>query len=257
VFGIKARKIIPVIYTNLMTAQDTAGSLEMVDGVASGFGKDYAAANDPHNANKLWNFGENIALARNGKSMSIEFRPIPTESDTLFYNLYLKQQPYALKIFTKNPVGNLPARAWLIDKYLNKQIDVKLSDTLMYSFTPSSDTNSYRNRFMLVFKRTDSKTPAAQGIDPIKNNESIYVYPNPVIGKKVMVKFNNLIKGNYVIVLSDMKGRQTRNYKVQHAGTNTTYEFMLGASLASGNYSLTVYNEDTKKTFKVQIIIGR
>ena len=256
VFGIKARKIIPVIYTNLMTAQDATGALEMVDGVASGFGKDYAA-NDSHNAGKLWNFGENIVLARNGKSMSIEIRPIPTESDTLFYNLYLRQQPYALKIFTKNPVGNLPARAWLIDKYLNKQIDVNLSDTLMYSFTPSSDTNSYRNRFMLVFKRTDSKAPAARGIDSIKNNESIYVYPNPVIGKKVMVKFNNLIKGNYAIVLSDMRGRQIKNYKVQHAGTNTTYEFMLGASLTSGNYSLTVYNEDTKKTFKVQIIIGR
>ncbi|SFQ25110.1 YDG domain-containing protein [Parafilimonas terrae] len=257
VFGIKARKIIPVIYTNLMTAQGATGALEMVDGVASGFGKDYIAFNDPHNANKLWNFGENIALARNGKSMSIEFRPVPTESDTLFYNLYLRQQPYTLKIFTKNPVGSLPAKAWLIDKYLNKQIDVNLSDTLMYSFTPNSDTNSYRNRFMLVFKRTDSKAPVAAGIDTLKNNESIYVYPNPVINKKVMVKFNNLIKGNYAIVVSDMKGRQIRNYKVQHAGGNITYEFMLGASLTSGNYSLTVYNEDTKKTFKVQIIIGR
>lgn len=257
VFGIKAKKIIPVMYTNLMAARDTAGKLEMVDGVASGFGKEYKTVDDAHNANKLWNFGENIALIRNGKSMSIEFRPIPKESDTLFYNLYVRQQPYALKIFTKNTVGNLPVKAWLIDKYLHKQIDVNLRDTLIYNFTPNNDTNSYRNRFMLVFKRMDSKAPIAKSMDTISDKESISVYPNPVTGRKVMVKFNHLKKGSYSIILSDVKGRQIRSYKVAHDGSNTAYELMLGNSLASGHYSLAVYNEDVKKTFKAQIIIGR
>ena len=148
VFGVRARSAYPAIFVNLLAPSED--KFVLVDGVGAGFGKRFSASVDKDDAAKLWNFNENMALIRNGKALAIEFRPLPDSTDTLFLRLYLKQQPYVLQLFSANLPANIPGRVWLVDSILNLQTEVNIRDTVLYSFTPNSDTNSYRNRFMLV-----------------------------------------------------------------------------------------------------------
>ncbi|MEO8712952.1 MAG: hypothetical protein ABI405_12550, partial [Parafilimonas sp.] len=206
IFDSKARKNFPVVYTNLMSDLESGSTL--ADGVAAGFDNKFSAAVDGDDAVKLWNFYENIALVRGNSTLSIEFRPMPALRDTLFYRLYLKQQqPYTLKIFSQNFAKMKGLSVWLHDKYLNTKTKVNLHDTTLYDFMPNADTNSYRNRFMLVFERqlTATALPVAKlngqtdgGITSNANSinattAGISIYPNPAVaGGRIMIRFNNI-----------------------------------------------------------------
>jgi hypothetical protein len=172
VFGLRARAGYPAIFVNLMAP--SGDKLILVDGVGAGFGKRFSTNVDKDDATKLWNFNENIALARNGKALAIEFRPLPDSTDTLFFRLYLKQQPYLLQFFSANLPANIPGQVWLVDKYLNLQTEINIMDTALYSFTPNSDTNSYRNRFMLVFDR--NKEIRTEKLIPVANIKMRRIY---------------------------------------------------------------------------------
>jgi len=150
VFGLGNAVPFPAVYTNLMVPLSDS-SLSLIDGVGAAFSNNFSENIDAKDAAKQWNFNENIALSRNSHYLAIELRPMPIATDTLFFKLYLKQQqPYTLQILSHKARGVI--QAWLVDKYLSVQKEINLSDISLYNFTPNSDTNSYRNRFMIVFK---------------------------------------------------------------------------------------------------------
>ncbi len=262
VFGRVAQRTEPpaVIYSNLMVP--SSNGLVLADGVAAGFGKDFSAGVDEMDAQKLGNFDENMILKRDNNYLAIEFRPIPVLTDTLFYELYLRQQPYTLKIFGNSAMLNVPGQAWLVDKYLNTKTPVNLNDTTLYNFTPNTDLASYRNRFMLVFKRTFKATPVATtmssgGAVATTLESSVSVYPNPVItGGKVSLKFNNMKADNYEVTISSLEGKTLSKKSVPHKGGNNNYELQLDARWVTGNYLITV--SGTKGyTTTAKLIIGK
>ena len=269
VTGKQAGSPYPVIYTNLMTPYN--GSLALTDGVAAGFANKFSAAVDGDDAIKLWNFSENIALVRGNYTLAIEFRPVPKLTDTLFYRLYLKQQPYTLQIFSQNLVTNITGKAWLVDKYLGKKTVVILSDTTLYNFNPNADTNSYRNRFMLVFDRGFTATPvpvtkalsqANPDVTGIANNAlaktGITVYPNPVaIKDKAMLQFNNMDKGSYTITVFNTMGQKLVERIIQHSGRSAGYSLSLNPSWAAGVYTISATNENLKRTMNFQLVINK
>jgi hypothetical protein len=261
----------PVIYTNLMIPEGNTTSL--TDGVGAAFGDKFSASVDGDDAEKVWNFDENIALVRGTYALAIEFRPKPALTDTLFYRLYLRQEPYTLQIFTKDFSGMPLLRAWIVDKYLNTKTEINLNDTTLYNFTPNPDTNSYRNRFMLVFNRqfqatpmpvtriTNASNPNTTGVDDnsiTSAASSVSVYPNPVIEiKNAMIKFNKMAKGDYEVIVYDAKGEKILSQKVQHDGGNNLYSLRSNASWAAGVYTITVSNEDSKKNTTLKLIISK
>jgi hypothetical protein len=182
VFGLKANAntgaaSYPIIYTNLMLRN--GDQMILIDGVGSGISTRFSSAVDKDDAGKLWNFDENIALMRNNKPLAIEMRQQVTETDTLFYDLILKKKNYALTIFAANLAPGSSPKAWLIDKYLNKKIVVNLLDTTVYKFKPTSDNNSYHNRFMLLFRhiKGESNNTAADMAN-INTKGNVVLYPN-------------------------------------------------------------------------------
>jgi hypothetical protein len=261
----------PVVYTDLMIPQGNAMSL--TDGVGAAFGDKFSAFVDGDDAEKLWNFDENIALVRGTYALAIEFRPKPVLTDTLFYRLYLRQEPYTLQIFTKDFSGMPLMRAWIVDKYLNTKTEINLNDTTLYNFTPNPDTNSYRNRFMLVFNRqfqatpmpvtriTNESNPNTTGVDDnsiASAASSVSVYPNPVMEiKNAMIKFNKMDKGDYEVIVYDAKGEKILSQKIQHDGGNNLYLLRSNASWAAGVYTITVSNEDSKKNTTLKLVISK
>jgi hypothetical protein len=258
----------PAVYTNLMVP--TANGLFLADGVGAGFGDRFSASVDKDDAAKLWNFDENLALVRNQSTLAIEFRPLPLLRDTLFYRMYLRQQPYVLKVFTQN-FESQPMRAWLVDKYLQSKTELSLHDTTLYSFTPNKDTNSYRNRFMIVFNRifTGTPVPVTKVVNQENPNTSgvansiavkatgVAMYPNPVNTNKVTLEFNNMDKGKYEVMLYSPEGQKLASRKIEHNGGNNIYPLPLSPSWSAGIYTVSIVNEDPKKTINLRLVISK
>jgi hypothetical protein len=261
----------PVIYTNLMVpiSQD---SLFMADGVTAVFDNKYSAKVDRYDAQKKWGFNDNMSLFRDSNYLAIELRPEVKLTDTLFYRLYLYQEPYVLRIFAQN-FAQIPfVKAWLVDRYLNTKTEVNLNDTTLYSFTPNKDLSSYRDRFMLVFNKQlgtipvpvtraeNQKDPNTTGISASVSfvKGSISLTPNPVTtAKNAMLRFSNITKGEYEIVVYDAKGQKLANKKIQHNGSTNVYNLPSGPSWASGVYIVTVINETSKQIAKIKLVISR
>lgn len=262
----KASSKYPLIYANLLSSNDHI----LLDGVAAGFANCFSANVDGDDAQKLWNFGENIALVRNGSTLAIEFRPMPKLSDTLFYRLYLKQQPYTLQIFSLNLSAKIPRNAWLVDKYLGTRTEVNLYDTTLYDFTPNADTNSYRNRFMLVLNRKFTGTPvqvtkALNQSNPnttgnaatIAGMAAVTVYPNPLNSGKVMLRFNNTDKGNYAIAIFNPNGDKLEEKQMAYYGGNIDYPLEIKSSWPAGIYTISITNKISQKTIRLQLAVSK
>ncbi len=254
VFGKPVKK--PVVYVNLMTP--SADSVALTDGVAASFGKNYSANSHPAGAVKQWNFNENIALVRNSGAFAIEFRPVPQKTDTLFLRLYIRQQPYSFEIFSQNLPADFPPKAWIVDKYLGTQTEVNLYDTSLYSFTPNTDTNSYRNRFMLVFSPADTKT-----VNPGKEKEIVTtdaagagIYPNPVTDNNFNLVLNNLKAGNYGLSIYTATGRLVLTHKITYEVNKASYSIHLPAALDAGSYTLLILNNNGDTVKSIPFIIS-
>jgi hypothetical protein len=222
--GSAAANAYPVFYANLMSV--SGSDLSLTDGVAAVFSNTLAKTADIKNAVKIANKEENMSFVSNNEKFTIEFRPEITSTDTLFFSLDLKpDRPYALQLFTQN-VSDTSDKAWLVDKYLEKNIAVNLLGTSVYNFVPNSDVKSYQDRFMVVFKHSNAtqkktNTRATEG--------KLKLYPNPVSVNKVQLQFSGMEKGSYEITLYNSIGIKLASRKVQHNGGNSTYPLPLGA----------------------------
>ncbi|MBV9962006.1 MAG: T9SS type A sorting domain-containing protein [Parafilimonas sp.] len=268
VFGKAAFLPYPSFYINLMV--HSGNTLALTDGVAAGFAKKFSPNVDNDDAAKLWNLDENVALIRNGTPLSIELRPLPVINDTLFLKLYLRQQPYVLQLFPQNFKGQ-PFRAWVIDRYLKTKMEISLSDTNLYAFSPNPDTNSYRNRFILVFQRQMNGTdipvtklfnqsdPNMSGItnSVAETPEELNLYPNPVSGEKVALEFKNTETGNYQVSIYNVNGEILSTQKIEILSKNTAHNLQLKPDWPNGAYLVSVINENSGKITNLQLVINR
>jgi hypothetical protein len=253
-FGKQQQNQPTVFYTNLLTS---SGGL--LDGVAGAFTGDNAADAAKKSASKKWNSTASIGLYRNNAWSAIEFRPTPVLTDTLFYYLNaIGAQTYTLQIITQDVPAGFP-QAWLVDKLLNTKTAVVPGTPLLYSFSATGDINTFRNRFMLVFKRSLIATPIpvtrianqanpgttgnANSIAGQKGNVS--VHPNPVpIGEKVTLQFTGMTEGRYQVTVTNALGKAVTERTILHDGGSNTYSLQTGAGWAAGSYFVKITNEN-------------
>ena len=76
-----------------------------------------------------------------------------------------------------------------------------------------------------------------------KPAEGFTVYPNPVTGTSVNLRFQNKQKGEYTWVLYNMTGQVVLSRAVHHTGGNTTHKVSLTEAVRPGNYKLEIRNE--------------
>ncbi len=138
----------------LYTATTAGVPEKLLDGATARFNDIYTdGINNAFNAAKLNNFNENLGLFRSNKYLSIESRPFPTVTDTLFVPSWnLKQQNYAL-LFTPANFNGINQTAYLVDRFTSTQQIINLNGVATtYSFNVSSNpASSSTNRFIVVF----------------------------------------------------------------------------------------------------------
>lgn len=161
---------------------------------------------------KLWKFaGEGIALVRSNNTYSIETRVLKS-ADTFFIGFRsLKSKEYAFEIIQS---GVLVIR--LIDRLLQKELHIINTGRYIFSVV-STDSTSFMNRFMLVYKVPDI----------IDSQIKVCIYPNPV---RNILYISGLIAPADVCV-RDITGR------VWFAGRTTKVNC---EALGSGVYFITI-----------------
>lgn len=109
---------------------------------------------------KFTNSGENFGIARLGKKLSVEARSRIVTTDTIFYNMSnLRQQAYKLVVVPQNIAGPT-LTAFMVDKYLNTQTTINLTDSNFIRFTvDASAASKAADRFMLVFRKVAGPLP--------------------------------------------------------------------------------------------------
>jgi hypothetical protein len=132
--------------------KDDTGSRRISDGALVQFDNNYSAAVDGNDAPKFPNFYENIAIARDGKMLSIEGRPLVEANDNIPLSIGgLKQQQYEWQ-FDPSDFNAPNLQAYLQDKFLNTKTPISLSNTTVIPFTVTTDAaSSAADRFTIVF----------------------------------------------------------------------------------------------------------
>lgn len=250
----------PVAYINLMLP--SADSLLLVDGTGALYSNRFSAAVDGNDAGKLPNFNENICLFRDGQKLAIETRPIPKQQDTLFVRMWgMYNQTYSLQIYFRSIFAMFPVHALLIDNYLHTQKQIDLFGKTLYSFTPDvADTNSYINRFQIVFSRNNT----VQNNDVVSINTAqqlnagagkVSVYPNPLTGHLLTLQFNSMPGDDYSIKLTNVSGEVLLTKNIKHEGGNNEY-YLTVNSVIKGIYTITVSGKNSGKIIHLPIIVN-
>jgi len=161
------------------------GARKLADGAVVVFSNDYSATVDGNDAEEIANFDENIAIARDGKMLSIEGRPLIETNDNIPLSIArLKQQQYEWQFEPSNfSAPNL--QAYLQDKFLNTQTPISLTSATVIPFTVTSDAaSSAADRFTVVFSQATT-LPVTLG--------TVKAYQK---GSGVQVEWNTLTESN-------------------------------------------------------------
>jgi hypothetical protein len=181
------------------------------DATAVAFNSSFANTIGPEDGSKISNGGENLAMFSNGNTLSIEGRKRPHANDTLTLKLWQVTAgvSYQLDINTTE-YSSLDLQPYLYDRFMNKVVSVGSNTTFTYPFVTTSDTNSYNNRFRLVFRAMGATLPI--NFTSVKANQ-----------------YNTGVNVTWSAVESDVQ-----HYQVQHAtdGVNFT---TIGIINAKGN----------------------
>jgi hypothetical protein len=193
---------------------DATGSVlgKQDDGVVARYNPIYnVSPTESYDVAKFNNFNENLSLVRDNRYLSVESRPFPTQSDTLFVPFWnLKVRDYALSIASSNFAG-INQTAVLIDRFTNTQKVIDLGNaTITYPFSITSNpASSSLNRFLIVL------SPSA-----------------PLAVK--FTKINALPAGNNVMVNWSVGSEQgIKNYEVEKS-TDGSHFTKSGTILANG-----------------------
>lgn len=237
----------------------------VADGNAVVFDNVFANAIDKDDAIKLNNSGENFAVARSGKTLSVEARKNVLINDTIFYSLNnLRQQyVYQLRFAPKNMNANM-LNAYLIDKYLHTTTQLSLSDSSFVDFSINNDPLSLAaDRFYVVFKKrigipvltsshyAETAKPAPdETVQPtaVIQKESISIYPNPVENKTAWIHFTAQPTGKYRIQLFGENAQQLFADDISIATAITTVPVRLNKELPAGYYQLVITGAGGRKS---------
>ena len=234
----KARRQIAALDITL-NRNDAGDTFTPVDGVlAQAGGVFFNEVNFNEDAEKLYNYDENLSLKRGDAYLSIERRRINQQGDTLFLNV-AKFQKDRMYSFTFKPSG-FPAKkvqAFLQDNYLKNETELRLTEAGTISFhVLSAEAASYApDRFKIVFRPIEAGNLAIT-----KGEDALSVYPNPVINKQFTISMPGAVAGKYNIAIMNSLGLSVQNEFITIASGKLNHQVQLSPSLISGLYTVVV-----------------
>ena len=128
------------------------GSQNTADAFVVVYDPSFSSNVGPEDSYKFTNLDENIAVNRNGASLSIEGRPTISSYDTIPIKVWqYRHTNYSLKFTSTNFPNNLVAM--LKDNYLQQDFQINLDSITSFNYNVTSDpASSAADRLCIVFK---------------------------------------------------------------------------------------------------------
>lgn len=145
------------------------------DGLSAFFSNRFGPSIGEEDSYKFSNQDENIAIVRNGKTLSIEGRKPVDLNDTLPLKMWqLISKNYVLKVAMKNFNENVGG--YLEDTYLHKSTSLSNDTATLFPFTITTDTLSAApERFRIVFKSARTLPVQLTGIKAYEKDKGVEV----------------------------------------------------------------------------------
>jgi len=158
---------------NVVNADNT---VTLVDAAVTRYNDDYTKAVTSEDAGKLDNIDENIAVVRDGKLLTVERRPVISNTDTMFLRIYnMKAKSYQFEI-SPTGIDRTVTAAYLEDAWLNTKTAVNLKETTKVQFNITSDVASADpNRFRIVFEAAGALPVNFTTVKAAQKNDGVQV----------------------------------------------------------------------------------
>ncbi|MBS4042922.1 MAG: hypothetical protein KGZ59_03820 [Chitinophagaceae bacterium] len=186
------------------------------------------------NRNNLPGMINNISATRIYRKIQVDYK-VENENNVAKYELQKSNDGVDFSLLaTINPKGDAPSQNYqFIDEY------------------PLVGKNYYRIKLVSNSNLNLLSKVAVVDLDEVKG--SIYIFPNPIIGKSFNVNFKDLNEGNYTIQIINSFGKIVENHSLNHTGSNNNYSINFKNTVSSGTYIVRVVNESILLTQKVII----
>lgn len=160
----------------VLQLRETNGNRIPADGVLVECREGWSNGIDRDDALKFGNVNENLALLRNGQSLTAERKSLLNENDTLFLKISrLTQRAYALSL-EPFQINDPNLSAWLEDDFLGTVSSIGLNQVTDYPFEVTATAgSSATNRFRIVFKKLTALPVSVIDITAQKSANTIQV----------------------------------------------------------------------------------
>ncbi len=151
------------------------GLQNTADAAVAFFDNKFSAAIGKEDSYKLTNLDENVAINRNGITLSMEGRPTVVADDTIQLQMWkFRQNSYYLQLTASN--FSAEATAFVKDAYLHQQTPVDLSSVTLLPFSITADSASFAaNRFSIVFKAGSTLPVTLTNVKAYQKDKGIQV----------------------------------------------------------------------------------
>ena len=196
---------------------DAKGSAFISDVAVQQFNSQFSNGIDANDTRKIVNASENLSILSNGKLLVIERRNLPSESDTILYNLTgMVNQNYRLE-FNASGLENAGVTGFIEDTYAKTRTPLNMDGNTELGFTVNADASSKAvNRFRIVFKEMSVMPVTFTSLKATQKNTSV----------TVEWKVENQSK--------------MQQYEVEKSTDGSVFEKV--ATIAANNNSASVYN---------------
>lgn len=126
----------------------------VADGNVMAYDKSFRNNIDGQDMIKIANSGENFSVKSQGNLLAIEAKNMLSANDTIYYNMSnLSKTNYQL-VFAPENLETAAMQAYLVDKYLQTETPVSLTDTTIVPVTVNTNAaSSAADRFKIVFRQ--------------------------------------------------------------------------------------------------------
>ncbi|KAI9450895.1 hypothetical protein F5148DRAFT_1290460, partial [Russula earlei] len=216
------------------------------DGAVAVFGEGYNRNLGQEDIAKFSNFNEMVSFHTGDKNLSIDKRPMPSGTDTLWVNLQQMKTGTTYKAvidatgFNSSNINS----AVLIDQLTGTSQVLDLSTTNKYTFTYNASVDSNRLMIVLNSAPTAVVTPPP-AVDSIAASMELAISPNPV-KDQLQVSFHTTNTQHKQIRLINAAGQPVQTVD---AGTVESGKVMIStASYTAGLYTVELISGSTHIT---------
>lgn len=238
-------KIRPKIAIQLLL-NTQPGPENTADGVVAVYDDNFSYKVGNEDSYKFTNLDENLAIKQGKDLLSIEGLPVVKGTDTLKLVMWkFRQKSYFLSFDAANFSVN--AKAFVKDRYLNKETAISLSSSTLVPFSITGDSASFaRERFIVVFKapRIFSANIANKFASAFTDNLSLSVTQDPLTGNNINVHFADFEKGKYEVNLYNEDGAIVYAGSLNYDGTAPKQNLVIQNRVPKGSYNLVLTKGD-------------